>query len=69
MRRPKNRLHIPQHEFGFTVHVFRLFSETGLDGERISREQAEAEEVRQAAQAAQSTLFAPMKPQEQYESQ
>jgi len=67
MRRPKNRMHIPQHEFGFTAHVFRLFSETGLDGERIAHEQAEAEQARQAAQARQSTLFQPIQPQETYE--
>ena len=47
---------IPQWEFGFTADVFRLFSETGLDGERLTREQAEAEHARRMAAAAQATL-------------
>jgi hypothetical protein len=55
---------IPQHEFPFTPTVFRLFSETGLDGERISRELAEAEDARHAAADAQTNLFAKIQPQE-----
>jgi hypothetical protein len=51
------RIPIPQHEFGFTVDTFRLFSETGFDGERMTRELAEIQEARQAANAAQPKLF------------
>jgi hypothetical protein len=38
MKRNKRRLHIPQHEFGFTPQAFNLFQEMTLDGERIARE-------------------------------
>jgi hypothetical protein len=58
MRRPKRRLPIPQHEFGFTAEVFRLFSEHGFDGERLTRERAEAEESRRTAETAPKPLFA-----------
>jgi hypothetical protein len=58
---------IPQHEFLFTVETFRLFSETGLDGERLTREQAETERARRAAEAAQTNLFAAIQFQETYE--
>ena len=57
MKTSRKRLPIPQHEFGFTADTFRLFSETGVDGERISRERAEADEARRTAEAAQTSLF------------
>ena len=57
MKRNKRRLPIPQHEFGFTLDTFNLFLESALDGERIAREQAEAERRRRAAEAAQTALF------------
>ena len=47
----------PQYEFGFTPDTFRLFSESTLDGERIARERAAAEEARRLADSAQSPLF------------
>ena len=53
-RRP---LPIPQYEFGFTPDTFRLFSESTLDGERIARERAQAEETRRLADSAQHSLF------------
>ena len=62
MRTTKKRLPIPQHEFGFTADTFRLFSETGVDGERISRERDQAEQARREADAAQVTLFANLQP-------
>ncbi len=46
MKRNKRRLPLPQHEFGFTPDTFNLFAEVSLDGERIAREQAEAEQAR-----------------------
>ena len=57
MRRTRRPLPIPQHEFGFTADTFTLFSESTLDGERIARERAEADQARRAAQAAQASLF------------
>ena len=62
MRTTKKRLPIPQHEFGFTADTFRLFSETGVDGERISRERAEVEEARRTAEKAQASLFSNPQP-------
>ena len=62
MRRTRKRLPIPQHEFGFTPDTFRLFSETGVDGERIARERAEADEARRIADAAQVSLFSNLQP-------
>ena len=53
-RRP---LPIPQNEFGFAPDTFNLFAESGLDGERITREQSEAQHRRQLADAAQHRLF------------
>ncbi len=50
-------LPIPQHEFGFAPDTFNLFQETTLDGERIARERAQAEEARRQADAAQARLF------------
>ena len=57
MRRTRRRLPVPQHEFGFTAATFNLFQETTLDGERVARELAEAEEDRRRARAAQTGLF------------
>ena len=58
MRRNKRPLPIPQHEFGFTPHAFNLIQDTGLDGDRLTREQAEAQHRRQLAEQAQARLFA-----------
>jgi len=57
MRRNKHRLPVPQHEFGFVPDAFNLFTEETLDGDRIAREQAEAERARRAAEEAQAALF------------
>ena len=57
MKRTRRRLPVPQHEFGFTAATFNLFQETTLDGERVARELAEAEEARRRARAAQAGLF------------
>jgi len=57
MKRRKHRLPIPQHEFGFAPAAFNLAIETGMDGERITRERAEADHVRRLAEAAQTPLF------------
>lgn len=57
MKRRKHRLPIPQHEFGFTPDAFNLAVETGLDGERITRERAAADHARRMAEAAQTPLF------------
>ena len=62
MRTTKKRLPIPQHEFGITADTFRLFTETGVDGERISRERAEVEEARRTAEKAQASLFSNPQP-------
>ena len=51
------RLPIPQHEFGFVPDTFTLMQETGLDGDRITKELAEADRARRAADAAQTRLF------------
>jgi hypothetical protein len=59
MKRTKHRLPLPQHEFGFTPETFNLFAEVSLDGERIAREQAEAEQTRLAADTAQAAFFNP----------
>jgi hypothetical protein len=60
----KNRkpLPIPQHEFGFTPDTFTLFSELGVDGERITREREQSEQARRTADAAQASLFATLQP-------
>ena len=55
-------LPIPQHEFGFTPNTFCLFSETGVDGERITREREQAEQARRTADAAQAILFSTLQP-------
>ena len=57
MKRSRRRLPVPQHEFGFTPDTFNLFAESAPDGERITREQTEANEKRRAAEAAQAALF------------
>lgn len=57
MKRTKQPLPIPQHEFGFAPNTFNLFAETGTDGERLSRERAEAQHRRQLADQAQAALF------------
>ncbi len=51
------RLPIPQHEFGFTPDTFNLILENGIDGERIARERAEADQARRNAEAAQTAFF------------
>ena len=58
MKRCKRRLPIPQHEFFFAPQAFNLFAEATLDGERITRERAEADRARRAAESAQARLFA-----------
>jgi hypothetical protein len=58
MKRTKRRLHIPQHEFEFTASAFNLIVETGLDGDRITRERAETAHARHLAEQAQRALFA-----------
>ncbi|MBI3852571.1 MAG: hypothetical protein HY298_20125 [Verrucomicrobia bacterium] len=57
MKLRRRRLPIPQHEFGFAPEAFNLFAESSLDGERITREQAEAEQRRRTADATQAALF------------
>jgi hypothetical protein len=57
MKRSKRRLPIPQHEFGFTPDTFNLFAESAVDGDRIAREQTEAQQRRRAAEAAQAAFF------------
>ena len=57
MKRRKYRLPIPQHEFGFVPDAFNLMAESGLDGERLARERAEADRARRLADAAQAPLF------------
>jgi hypothetical protein len=57
MRRNRRRLPIPQHEFGFTPDAFNLIQDTGLDGERLTREREETERARLMAEAAQPSLY------------
>ena len=57
MKRNRRRLPVPQHEFGFTPDTFNLIQESGIDGERIVRERAEADNARRLAEAAQAALF------------
>jgi hypothetical protein len=59
MKRSKRRLPIPQHEFGFTPDTFNLMIETGIDGERVSREREEAERARRITEQAQTALPMP----------
>jgi hypothetical protein len=58
MKRNRRRLPVPQHEFGFAPQAFNLFAETMLDGDRITRERAEADRARRAVESAQARLFA-----------
>ena len=58
-KRTRRRLAIPQHEFGFAPQAFNLFAEATLDGERITRDQAEADHARRLAEEAQAALFTP----------
>ena len=58
-KRTRRRLPIPQHEFGFSTDTFNLFAEATLDGERITREQTEADRTRRLADAAQAALPMP----------
>jgi hypothetical protein len=57
MKRNRRRLPLPQHEFGFTPDTFNLIQESGIDGERLARERAEADNARRRAEAAQAALF------------
>ena len=58
MRHNRRRLPVPRHEFPFTPGTFNLVVENGADGDRIAREQAEADRARRAAESAQARLFA-----------
>jgi len=57
MKRSKRRLPIPQHEFGFVPDTFTLIQDTGLDGERLTRERVEADHARRTAETAQTRFF------------
>lgn len=57
MKRNRRRLPVPQHEFSFTPGTFNLILENGIDGERITRERAEADQARRDAEAAQAAFF------------
>jgi hypothetical protein len=57
MKRNRRRLPILQHEFFFAADTFNLVLETGLDGDRLARERAEADRARRAAESAQARLF------------
>ena len=57
MKNRQRPLPIPPHEFGFVADAFRLFPDAALDGERIARERAEADEARRLADSAQAPLF------------
>jgi hypothetical protein len=63
MKRRIKRMPIPQWEFGFARDSFNLIAESGLDGERLSRERQELERSKEAAATAQNTLFV-LKPKE-----
>ena len=57
MKRSKRRLPVPQQEFLFTPQALNLYTEATLDVERITRERAEADRARRAAESAQARLF------------
>ena len=57
MKRSKRRLPIPQHEFSFAPQALNLIVQHGTDGDRVAREQAEADRARRAAECAQARLF------------
>jgi len=40
MGQNRQRLPVPQREFGFTPDTFNLIAESGIDGDRITRERA-----------------------------
>ena len=63
MKRSRRRLPVPQHEFGFAPDTFNLIQETGLDGDRITRERADSDRARQVAEAGQAALFSTAKVQ------
>lgn len=52
MKQAKRRLPIPQWEFGFAPDTFNLVVETGVDCERIAREQEQVIKARQLAEKA-----------------
>jgi hypothetical protein len=49
---------IQQFEFPFSADMFRLFSDTTIDGERLSCEQEQAKRNNDLAESAQPKLFA-----------
>jgi hypothetical protein len=51
------RLPIPQREFAFVAETFCLIRDTGVDGERVTRERDELEAARRLSNAAQQRLF------------
>ena len=57
MKRNRRRLPVPQHEFGFAPATFNLIVETGQDGDRVTRERADADHARRNAEAAQAAFF------------
>ena len=57
MKRNRRRPRMGQREFGFVPETFNLFAQATLDGERLAREQAEAERAREIADATQAALF------------
>jgi hypothetical protein len=59
MKRNRRRLPVPQHEFGFAPDTFNLIQETGIDGDRITRERTDADRARHLAETAQAALFTP----------
>jgi hypothetical protein len=62
MKPHKRRLPVVQFEFVFAVQTFNLFQQISLDGDRLARDHAEAEQSRQKAEAAQAKLFAKRRP-------
>jgi hypothetical protein len=58
MKCHRRRLPVVQYEFRFAVQTFNLFQQMTLDGERLARERAEAEQSRRKVEAAQTKLFA-----------
>jgi hypothetical protein len=58
MKRNRRRLPLPQHEFSFVPDTYCLIQDAGIDGDRISKEQAEADHARSLAEKAQAALFA-----------
>ena len=57
MKRSRRRLLVPKFEFGFSADSFRLIQETGIDGERLTRERDRADHAQKQAEAAQAALF------------